>query len=342
MRPIWTFALSSILLAGCATSVALMHPPQNPSPQATLNTQSAAELFPERQVSGERMQALAAVLTGEQPMPSGQTIPERGTQEGRDLTRQYLMQTLESYGYQPEQREYRASGRNILANLPAESPTDEYILLGAHMDSVRNAGADDNASGSLAVLEAARVLKDLPGRKVNLIFAWFDEEELGLIGSKALAKDFRKQGLKISSVHTLDMVGWDSDHDLAVEIEQPDGPLWDYYKMVNQTHELNLPLFRTSSGSTDHVAFRQQGFTSVGLCEEWVNGDTTPNYHRRGDRFASINFDYLTQVTRLTVAAVGDLARKVPEPLIQTRVPHDRFPSRPRLSHSSLDGLPLE
>lgn len=337
MRPIWTVALSSILLAGCATSVALYN-----SPARTELQRQSLRVQADKQVSLERIKAHAAILTGEQPMPEGQTIPERGTRQGRELTRQYIFKSLEAMGYQPELRQYRSTGTNVLAELKATEPSDEYVLLGAHMDSVRNAGADDNSSGSVAVLEAARILKELPQRKVNLILAWFDEEELGLIGSKALAKDYRKQGLKITSVHTLDMVGYDSDGDSAIEIEQPDGPLWSYYQMVNKEHGLNLTLYRTSSGSTDHVAFRREGFTSVGLCEEWVNGDTTPQYHRKGDRYESINFDYLTNVTRLTVAAVGDLLQQVPAPLIQTRIPHDRFPGRERLSHTSYEGLPLE
>src|SRR5688500_3760742 len=127
------------------------------------------------------------------------------------------------------------------------------------MDSVSNAGTIDNGSGSTAVLEAATVLRNLPGRKVNIIFAWFDEEELGLIGSEAMAADYKKQGLKISSVHTMDMMGWDKDGDKAIEIERPDGVLWDYYKMVNEKHQLNYKLARTNSGSTDHVAFRAEG-----------------------------------------------------------------------------------
>ncbi|PKL75639.1 MAG: hypothetical protein CVV27_14310, partial [Candidatus Melainabacteria bacterium HGW-Melainabacteria-1] len=261
---------------------------------------------------------------------------------GRALTREYISKTLESMGYTVEPHRYRNNGINITARLLASVPSDEYILLGAHMDSVRNAGADDNNSGSSAVLEAARVLRELPDRKVNLLFAWFDEEELGLVGSYALARELKKQGLKVSSVHTLDMVGWDSDRDGVIEVEQPDANLWEYYQQANQAHGLKLPLSRTSSGDTDHVAFRREGFTAVGLCEEWVGGDTTPHYHRRSDAYTTLNFDYLSNVTRLTVAAVGDLSRGVKGPLLTTRVPHNRFPGRPRPFHASYDHLPLE
>ncbi|PIW14881.1 hypothetical protein COW36_19720 [bacterium (Candidatus Blackallbacteria) CG17_big_fil_post_rev_8_21_14_2_50_48_46] len=337
MRKIWLSMFSAgLALVGCASGTALLN---NHSLQPILRAQNqgAAPVRAEQALDKARMQALASVLTGQKPMPDGTLIPERGTTQGRDLTRKFILSVLEGYGYKPELHAYRSSGKNILVRLMADQPSDEYVLIGAHMDSVRNAGADDNNSGSVAVLEAARVLKDLPGRKVNLIFAWFDEEELGLVGSHYLARDFKKQGLKLSSVHTLDMVGWDSDQDRVIEIEQPDGPLWDYYQMVNKAHQLNLPLSRTSSGDTDHVAFRQEGFTSVGLCEEWVGGDTTPYYHRKTDVYTSVNFDYLFKVSQLAVAVVSDLVRAVPAPLVQTRVPHDRFPGRARPFHASYD-----
>jgi Zn-dependent M28 family amino/carboxypeptidase len=138
-------------------------------------------------------------------------------------------------------------------------------------------------------LELAHILKNLKNRKVNIIMAWFDEEELGLIGSYEMAKNFKKKNMKLKSVHTIDMMGWDSNKNNLIEIERPDGDLWDYYQAVNKFHNLNIPLRRTNSGSTDHVAFRENGFKSVGLCEEWVGGDTTPHYHKKSDIYENIH-----------------------------------------------------
>jgi hypothetical protein len=283
---------------------------------------------PEARVDKARLEATMATLTGKKATPDGSLIKERGGSEGREFTRKFLEKALADLGYPVERHKYSDRGTNLLAHLPAESPTDEFILVGAHMDSVSNAGADDNGSGSTAVLEAATVLKDLSGRKVNVIFAWFDQEELGLVGSYKLAADFRKQKKKLSSVHTLDMVGWDADKDNAIEIERPDGALWDWYQAANKRHGLNYPLARTNSGSTDHVAFRAEGFTAVGLCEEWAGDDTTPHYHRKSDTYETINFDYLAAVTKLTVATVSDLTRKVQAPPASPRLPHNRFPGR--------------
>ncbi len=287
----------------------------------------------ESQVVKSRLEATLSILSGKSAMPDGIKIPERGSTEGRDLTRKFISQKLQEFGYTVERHKYRTGGENLFVKLMAKEPTTEYILVGAHMDSVRNAGADDNGTGSTAVLEAANLLRNLNGRKINIIFAWFDEEELGLIGSKAMAKDFKQKGLNITSVHTSDMIGYDSDKDKKIEIEQPDGDLWDYYKMVNETHNLKLPLSRTSSGDTDHVAFRNAGFKSVGLSEEWVGGDTTPFYHQKTDSYESISFDFLEASTKLMIATVGDLSLKIPSPANIQIQPHSMFPARERHFH---------
>jgi hypothetical protein len=282
----------------------------------------------EQQVNMTRLESTLSVLSGKTPLANSGIIPERGSIEGRNMTRTYIKSTLEELGYKVELQNYRKNGTNIVIKLMAEQPTDEYILVGAHMDSVKNAGADDNGTGSVAVLEAASLLPKLTGRKVNIIFAWFDEEELGLVGSEAMAEAYKKQGLKITSVHTMDMMGWDKDGDKAIEIERPDGILWDYYKMVNEKHQLKYPLVRTSSGSTDHVAFRDNGFLSVGLCEEWVGGDTTPYYHKKTDTYETVNFGLLEAGTKLMIAVVGDLSLKVAAPVNIKLIPHDKFPGR--------------
>ena len=300
----------------------------------TLATRALQAAEPvEAAVDVARMRATLATLTGKSPLAPALTIPERGSVEGRALTRRFLRESLTAMGYAVEAHGYRQNGENLIARLPASRATAEWILVGAHMDSVRNAGADDNGSGSTAVLEAAAVMQGLADRQVNVMFAWFDEEELGLVGSEAMARDFRKQGLKLTSVHTVDMLGYDADKDRKVEIERPDGGLWDYYQMINKTHALGLPLARTNSGSTDHVAFRDEGFTAVGLCEEWAGGDTTPHYHRKTDAFDTVDVEYLAKGTQLLVAAVADLARKVPAPPATKLIPHDRFPGRDRHFH---------
>ena len=59
-------------------------------------------------------------------------------------------------------------------------------------------------------------------------------------------------------------------------------------------------------GSSDHQSFLDRGFTAVGVCEEFVSGDHTPDYHEASDTFDKIDFAYLTEVTRLAMAILGD------------------------------------
>lgn len=286
-----------------------------------------------RQVDQKQLETHLAVLTGHTPFANDRLIKERGGVAGRELTRQYLEETLKSYGYRPERHSYRQGGQNILATLPATVPTDETILFGAHMDSVSNAGANDNGTGSASVLEAARVLRDLPERKTNILFAWFDEEELGLIGSGYLAREFRQKKVKLTYAHTMDMLGWDENQNGAIEVARPDGILWDFYQGVNRRHELNFPLQRTSTGSSDHVSFSKNGFPSVCLSEEWTDGDTTPHYHRKGDVYETVNFPFLAKGTQLAVAAVADMSQKIGTGIRTPFVPHNRFPGRERPFH---------
>lgn len=330
-RHLLPVALAGLLLTGCGLAATTPMRTAQPNAMAAKGaTRSVSTL-----VDQARLEATLAVLTGKTAPPAGAAIPERGTTAGRNATREFLTTHLTTLGYTVEKHAYRNSGQNVFVRLMADQPTSEYVLVGAHLDSVKNAGANDNGTGTVAVLETARVLKNLEGRKVNVIFAWFDEEELGLVGSYAMARDFKKQGLNITSVHTIDMMGWDSDGDRAVEIEQPDGVLWDYYQMVNKAHGLNLKLTRTSSGSTDHVAFRESGFQAVGMCEEWAFKDTTPHYHKKSDTYETINFPYLTSSTRLLAAVIGDMAKGVKVSTRTRQVPHSQFPGRDRHFHGA-------
>lgn len=317
--------VAGLLTASCA--VGTLAPVTTPMLQST-GLLSVGRQGLEAGVDQGRLQSTLAVLAGTEAMPGGSTIPERGSVKGRELTRQYLTGVLRGYGYTVERYKYRTNGENLIARLPATTKTAETLLVGAHMDSVSNAGANDNGTGTVAVLEIARLMTQMPNRQQNVIFAWFDEEELGLVGSEYMAAAWHKQGVALTSVHTIDMMGWDADKDRAVEIERPDGTLWDYYQMVNKSHGLNLKLARTNSGSTDHVAWREAGYPSVGLCEEWAGGDTTPYYHRKTDTWDTVDFGYLASTTQLFTAVVHDLVAKVAAPANSRFIPHDRFPGR--------------
>lgn len=81
---------------------------------------------------------------------------------------------------------------NIIVDLPGTDLKDEVLVVGAHFDAVpMGPGADDNATGTAAALELARILKDYPTRRTIRI-AFFNLEEVGLVGSSAYAADWKK------------------------------------------------------------------------------------------------------------------------------------------------------
>ena len=105
--------------------------------------------------------------------------------------------------------------RNVIAVLEGSDPAlrDEYIVLGAHYDHVGVKdgeiynGADDNASGSSALIEIARELCERRSElRRSVIIAAFDAEELGLYGSNALAEVHDISRIKL--MMSVDMVGW--------------------------------------------------------------------------------------------------------------------------------------
>ncbi|MCF8447767.1 MAG: M28 family peptidase, partial [Bacteroidia bacterium] len=132
------------------------------------------------------------------------------------LAAKYLENTCTSYGYNIRKMEYSGTGTNIIAEKKGTIYPNKSIILCAHYDCVGGnitsfQGADDNASGVAALLEAARVLKniDFP---YSIQLAFWDEEELGLLGSKSYPSTGGNLP-EIICVINLDMIAWDGDND---------------------------------------------------------------------------------------------------------------------------------
>lgn len=250
---------------------------------------------------------IVSKLAGASAISSGVFLSDRATSSRRAVTRDYLQAELVALGYTAELDNY-GSGTNVYAELSATNGSNEYVVFGAHFDSVPNSpGANDNATGVAMVLATARYLKDIPCRKRNVIFVLFDQEEIGLVGSQEFAGLLVGAGLNVVSVHTVDQMGWDNDNDRAIEIERPDTGLLSFYVNARNAAGLSMALHQTSTGSTDHVSFRARGFEAVGLTEEFINGDTTPHYHASTDTFATVNIPYLVSTTSLVNYAFAEL-----------------------------------
>jgi hypothetical protein len=241
---------------------------------------------------------IIARLSGYSPIIDTLRINDRYSIENRQLCVKYLSSILEKFCSKVTVQLYSKTGNNIWGIVPATSGSSETIVIGAHYDGVRGCpGANDNATGVAAVYSTGKYISSLKVRRYNTIIVFFDEEERGLVGSRAFATMIRSDSVKVHSVHTIDQLGWDSDSDRAIELELPSESLKALYLKVAADNKISSPIHLTKVGSTDHSAFRRIGFNATGITEEYVNGDTTPHYHQPGDTYATVNFDYLQSST---------------------------------------------
>jgi hypothetical protein len=262
---------------------------------------------PDQAWTTEYQDDIVARLSGHNEISPGMRLVNRTTAPNRQAARQYLAQLLMDMGLVPLEQDY-GSGSNVYAELRSTSPAP-YVVLGAHFDTVApSPGANDNATGVAAVLATARYATALPCRSKNFYFVLFDEEEVGLVGSKNFANKLKTDGTVVHSVHTIDQMGWDQNGDRLIELELPDTGLEALYRAGVAELGASIPIKVTRTGSTDHASFRP-AFPATGVTEGFTSGDTTPYYHMAGDTYETVNFAYLKSTTVLLNRVMADLAR---------------------------------
>ncbi len=245
-----------------------------------------------------------ARLTGAAELTPGVRLADRATAPARAAARTYLQGELTGLGLAVSLDSY-GQGANVVGELAATG-TDpvSWLILGAHFDSVTaSPGANDNATGVATVLAVARALTALPCRARGVRFVMFDQEEIGLVGSSMYATRQFQARTPIVAVHTIDQLGWDADDDLRFEVELPAPGLLAEYQAAAAV--VGAQVVATTTAGTDHTAFRERGFASVGLTEEYVSGDTTPHYHRPEDTAATVDRGYHAVATRLVTLVIA-------------------------------------
>jgi hypothetical protein len=236
------------------------------------------------------------------------SIPDRASPANRQWARDALVRRFEDLHLTPLQHAY-GTGTNVYAELPSTNGGREWIVLGAHFDTVaRSPGANDNATGVALVFAVARSLSALPSRSRNVVFVLFDQEEIGLVGSKAFARKLERDGVAVRAVHTVDQMGWDKNGDRLIELERPDTGLADLYRTAVTELGVSIPIIVTSTASSNHSSFRPD-FPAVGITEGYRSGDTSPDYHRPTDTIDKVSFPYLASTTALVARVLANQLR---------------------------------
>jgi hypothetical protein len=217
--------------------------------------------------------------------------------------------------------------RNIVATIPGKTIPEQIVIVGAHYDSTSNdafnlaPGADDNASGSAAVMEMARIMGQYEFDR-TVRFICFSAEELGLFGSRHYAQQAAQKRETIQGMIDLDMIGYTAKvpEDLDLITNSSSDWLANLFVSCTGTYT-TLPIvksIRPSVTGSDHSSFWDQGYSAVMGIE--ANPLTNPFYHRTTDTLATLNMDFAAAVTRAALATAATLALPVGMPATPTNV----------------------
>jgi len=191
-------------------------------------------------------------------------------------------------------------------------------VVGAHLDHLGTAGgvlhpgADDNASGIAALLALARAFVAGPPPERTVIFAAFDGEETGRLGSKRLAAELAAKESTVFAMVNLDTVGRLGEGKLLV-LGTGTAAEWPHvFRGAGFVTGVPVEPVTADPGGSDQVSFQERGVPAVQLF-------TGPHadYHTAGDTADKVDILGLAKVVAVTREAVAYLASR-PEPLTRT------------------------
>ncbi len=266
---------------------------------------------------------LAETLAGER----GLAALQRAVDGGAKPAALRLAGTRARLVVTPPSAEDRVPARNVAGFLPGRDPelAEQWIVVGAHHDhigayegagdTIYN-GADDNASGTAAVLELAQAFAERQQRpRRSLVFVTFSAEEKGLLGSRALVRRLPME--RVVFMLNLDMIGRNPQRPMRVLGDGFSRALRPILEAANA--ELDLPLaFAGSSymAVSDHDAFFRRHVPFVFLFT-----GTHVDYHQVGDHVDKLDYGRMREITRLGFGALRQLAEADEAPVFVHRVP---------------------
>ena len=327
-------------------------------------------------ISGERIAAIEHKLEsfGTRNTLSAQDDPRQGI----GAARRWLIDELKSFSprllVREECHEEKKKARitkdiqlcNVVAELKGTVYPEHYLVVASHYDSVVMVykpntqtedlpqgvldaeataaalapGVTDDASGVAAVLELARMMSAHEYGK-SILFVAFAGEEQGLLGSRWMAEEAKKNGTQIEALLSNDIIGSESGgngrkDDSTVRLFS-DGPedsaarsLARYAKEIAERYVPSMRaqlIFRADrfSRGGDHSPFATNGFAAVRLTSAEENYQ---QQHTPADRFANTSVAYTTRVTQMNAAVLTSLALAPLPPVVTKTVTTADAPPR--------------
>ncbi len=269
-------------------------------------------------------------LSGEEPEDVGNgaelILSRNKLNAGNALAADWLQQRLVAMGYTPAVQNFSAgTGENILAVKTGAVHPGRKVVICGHYDAmpggpVNAPAADDDGSGTCSVLEAARVLAPFTFEN-TIVFALWDEEEQGKVGSAYYAGVAAANDDTIAAVVNMDAISYDGNGDGLLRIHaRPVAnslAIKDTALMVNSTYGLNLNIAINNPGATysDHASFWSEGYGAILVIEDFDN-DGNPHYHTPTDLLQYMDLPYWQDLTKLSIGTTAVLAVPVNAPAV--------------------------
>lgn len=228
-----------------------------------------------------------------------------------------------SFGYSEDQMEEdpfsigRLKSKNLIITKKGTIYPDKYVIICGHFDSINGPGVNDNGSGTSIILEAAKILKDIP-TAYSIKFIHFSGEEQGLLGSKHYVNDVvykdKTRQLEIKMVFNLDQVGGKKGmfHDTVYCDEDQGGTSKNNVASTQITKELmtcttlysTLQVKIDPAEHSDYISFEKKGEVITGFFE-YLRSDLP---HTKDDTFANTDTQYVFNIGKATIGALQHFA----------------------------------
>lgn len=242
--------------------------------------------------------------------------------EGCEKAAQYIYEQFDSSGLQTRFQDWTSFGnryhpkifssQNVEGIHPGTN-TDKIVIFNAHYDTVQNTpGANDDGSGTVAVITAAYVLSQFSFNH-TLRFVTFSGEELGLRGSEAYAEECYKKDDDILFDINADMIGRataaETGRKMGLSLTEDAFWVADLFESISSTFDLHFSfnrydIDRDGRGYSDYFPFTTYGWEAVACWQ----GEGDPNMHQETDTIDNVNFSYLVNTTKLIVGTLAYLA----------------------------------
>jgi len=208
--------------------------------------------------------------------------------------------------------EQNARTMNVIAMIEGSDLKlkDEYVIVGAHLDHVGSQadllfpGANDNASGSAAVLEIAKAFTNgglQPKR--SIVFVLFASEEQGLNGAKHFVESWKKGYDKVAAMINMDCIGYGDSIQVGNGLSAPN--LWEVANQIDET-SFNSMVDRTwKGGGADATPFHEKGIP----CLYFVTTNSYDHLHLPSDKVETLNpvlYEKVVKLAHLTVMEIAN------------------------------------